>query len=203
MNMQMRMMIVAALAASVACAQDGAGPGWNPGGGPPAESGLAGKARRGGEDHGARMSPELRAQMKADHEAIRDLAGAIRLETDEAKKAELVAQLRAKLGAVADRMQTAQEERLAQAEARLAGLKEKIAYAKENREKLLDEQVQRVLSGERPQRFDRFKDFPHAKGGRGGPDAGMAPPPGEEGPGGLPPPPEMDMPGEMPPPPAE
>ena len=100
-------------------------------------------------------------------------------------------------------MQATQEERLAQAEARLAGLKEKIAYAKENREKLLDEQVQRVLSGERPQRFDRFKDFPHAKGGRGGPAADMAPPPGAEEPGGLPPPPEMDMPGEAPPPPAE
>ena len=200
MNKQMLMMIAAALAAGVACAQDGAGPGWNPDGGPAAERS---KARRGEEGRGAMMSPEMRAQMKAEHEAIRDLAGAIRLETDEAKKTELVAQLRAKLGAVADRMQAAQEERLAQAEARLAGLKEKIAYAKENREKLLDEQVQRVLAGERPQRFDRFKDFPHAKGGRGGPAADMAPPPGAEEPGGLPPPPEMDMPGEAPPPPAE
>ena len=54
--------------------------------------------------------------MRATHEAIRDLAEAARLETDPAKKAELVAQLRTKLGDLGDRMQANQEKRLAQAE---------------------------------------------------------------------------------------
>ena len=123
---------------------------------------------------------------------------------DEAKKAEIVVRLRAKLGEVADLMQAKQEQRLAQAEERLGGLKERIEYAKAHREEMLDEQVQRVLSGERPQRPEAFKRFPHAKGGMGGPDFGpgddMPPPP--EGADELAPLPE-NMPEGMPPPPAE
>jgi hypothetical protein len=143
--------------------------------------------KRGGGDrpHGP-MTPEEMEQMRATHEAIRDLAGAARLETDPAKKTELVAQLRTKLGEAADLMQAKQEKRLAQAEEHLADLKAKLEYAKANRETLLDEQVQRVLAGEKPMRPDRFKDFPNAKGGR-------------------PPPPPMgdDLDDDMPPPPAE
>ena len=73
-----------------------------------------------------------------------------------------------------------------------ADLKAKIEYSKTNREKLLDEQVQRVLAGEKPQRPAAFDQFPHAKGG-------MPPPPPMED-DELPPLDDEDAP---PPPPAE
>jgi len=152
--------------------------------------------KRGGKDrpHGP-MDPAMMEQMKADHKEIKALGEAARSVTNEAAKAEIVAQLRAKLAEVADRMQAHQEQRLAQAEEHLASLKAKIEDSKTNRDKLIEEQVQRVLSGEKPQRPDRFNDFPNAKGGMPGrgPECGMPPPP----------PPGEDMPGEVPPPPAE
>jgi hypothetical protein len=151
--------------------------------------------KRGGGHPGGPMDPAMMEQMKADHKEIKALGEAARAVTNEAAKAEIVAQLRAKLGEVADRMQAHQEKRLAQAEERIADLKAKIEDSKTNRDKLLDEQVQRVLKGEKPQRPDRFNDFPNAKGGMPGhgPDCG----------GMAPPPPGDEMPGEAPPPPAE
>ena len=208
MKKTLMLMTVAALAAGVACAQNAgddnagcpAGKSRNREGG---HGGWNQTDKRGDRFNGP-VDAETMQKMRATHEEIRDLAGAARIETDEAKKAEIVARLRAKLGEVADLMQVKQEQRLAQAEERLAGLKERIEYAKTHREEMLDEQVQRVLSGERPQRPEAFKRFPHAKGGMGGPDFGpgddMPPPP--EGADELAPPPE-DMPEGMPPPPAE
>ena len=206
------LMIAAALAAGAAFAQEG-DPEANPP--PPAQPGAcdmsgprgAGKMAMRGERPAGPMSPEMMKQMRADHKAIRELGEAARAETDEAKKAELVGQLRAKLGEVADRMQAHQEQRLAQAEERLANLKAKIEEGKTNRDSRIEEQVQRILSGERPRRPDAFKQFPHAKGGMRG-DRGdwsrgdMAPPPGAEGDELAPPPPE-DMPDDAPPPPEE
>lgn len=160
--------------------------------------------RGGGERPGGPMDPAMMEQMKADHKAIRELGDAARAVTNEAAKAEIVAQLRAKIGEVADRMQAHQEQRLAQAEEHLASLKAKIEESKANRDKLIDEQVQRVLSGEKPQRPDAFKQFPHAKGGMMRGDHGdwnrgeMAPPPEAEEADELAPPAE-----DMPPPPAE
>jgi hypothetical protein len=155
--------------------------------------------KRGGKDRpGGPMSPEEMEQMKADHKVIQELGEAARAETDPAKKAEIVAQLRTKLADVGARMLANQEKRLVQAEERLAGLKEKIEYTKANRETLLDEQVQRILAGERPMHPGQFKDFPNAKGGmsKGGPDFGGMPPPpmGDD----MPPPPPGDE--DMPPP---
>lgn len=196
-------------------------PAWNPGGG------QSGWNHRAGPPAGP-MSPEMMQQMRAEHQAIRELGEAARAETNETQKAELVAQLRVKLGEVADRMQKQQEERLAQAEERLAGLKDRIGYSKANRDQLLDEQVQRILSGEKPRRPEAFDKFPHAKGGqpgdegepgakrhgnrnrswdkRGhgmGPCEGMTPPPppAEEG-AEMAPPPAGDE-GMAPPPPAD
>lgn len=199
MKKTLMLMTVAALAAGVACAQSA---GDDNAGSPPGkawgrEGGRGGwnQADKRGERPAGPMDPETMQKMRATHEEIRDLAGAARIETDEAKKAEIVARLRAKLGEVADLMQAKQEQRLAQAEERLAGLKERIEYAKAHREEMLDEQVQRVLSGERPQRPEAFKRFPHAKGGMGrgpGPEADdpeFAPPPPEEMPDDPPPPP--------------
>lgn len=215
MKKTLMLMTVAALAAGVACAQDDASE-MNP---PPAgacdmsgphhgggQMGMRGNEKMGmrGDRPAGPMDDETMQSMRAIHEEIRDLAGAARIETDEAKKAEIVARLRAKLGEVADLIQAKQEQRLAQAEERLGGLKERIEYAKAHREEMLDEQLQRVLAGERPGRPDAFKRFPHAKGGmRGqgfGPGGEMPPPPADM-PDDMPPPEEM--PGDLPPPPAE
>ena len=174
------MILMAALAASSAYAeQDSSKPKqpngtktWNCDAGGQEHRGQMDK--RGGRPDGP-MDPEMMEAMKANHKAIRELGDAARAETDAAKKAELVVQLRAKLVEVADRMQANQEKRLAQAEERLSGLKAKIEEAKANRATLIDEQVQRILSGERPQRPERFNDFPNAKGGRHGAPGGMAP----------------------------
>ena len=207
MKKTLMLMTVAALAAGVACAQSA---GDDNAGSPPGKAwGRAGgrggwnQADKRGERPAGPMDPETMQAMRAHHEEIRDLAGAARIETDEAKKAEIVARLRAKLGEVADLMQAKQEQRLAQAEERLAGLKERIEYAKTHRDEMLDEQVQRVLSGERPQRPEAFKRFPHAKGAQRGPGfgpGGEMPPP-EGMPEDMPPPEEM--PDDLPPPPAE
>lgn len=214
MKKTMLMLAVAALAAGSACAQEGnpenenpQGKAWGHKGGD--RQGWGQMDKRGGKDRpGGPLDPAEMEQMRAEHEAIRDLAGAIRLETDPAKKAALVDQLRAKLGVVADLMQVKQEKRLAQAEERLAGLKEKIEYGKTHRAELVEEQVQRILSGERPKRPAAFDQFPNAKDGmmRGGHGDWsrdeMAPPPGAEGDELAPPPPE-EMPDALPPPPAE
>ncbi len=143
------------------------------------------RADRGprGERAGGPMPPEMREQMKADMRAIRELGRAARAETDETKKKEAVEQLRAKLGEVADRIQAHQEERLAQAEERLGELKARIEDGKVRRGERIDEQIDQILSGERPPNPEAFKDFPYAKGGkgprpggRGGPGFGGYPP---------------------------
>ena len=197
MKKTLMLMTVAALAAGGACAQNAggenaghpSGKAWGREGG---RGGWNQMDKRGDRPAGP-MDAETMQAMRAAHEEIRDLAGAARIETDAAKKAEIVARLRAKLGEIADLMQAKQEQRLAQANERLADLKERIEYAKAHREEMLDEQVQRVLSGERPQRPEAFNRFPHAKGGQRGPGFG---------PGGEMPPPE-EMPDDLPPPPAE
>ena len=203
MKKTLMILAIAALAAGTAFAQrgdgrgpmrDGSGPGDCDMTGP---GPMAGKALRGDRERpGGPMSAEMKDQMRAEHRAIRDLGQAARAETDEAKKAELVAQLRAKLGEVADRMQAHQEERLAQAEERLADLKARIADGQANRDSRIEEQIQRILAGERPPRPAAFDRFPHAKGAQRGPGFG----PG----GGMPPPPPPeDMPEDLLPPPEE
>ena len=199
MKKTLMLMTVAALAAGIAGAQSA---GNDNAGNPPGKA-WGREGGRGGWNQADKrtarpagpVDAETMQKMRATHEEIRDLAGAARIETDEAKKAELVARLRAKLGEVADLMQAKQEQRLAQAEERLAGLKERIEYAKAHREEMLDEQVRRILSGERPARPEAFDRFPHAKGGMGrGPGFG---------PGGEMPPPPEEMPDDLPPPPME
>ena len=148
------------------------------------------RAHQGGENRpGGPMSPEMMEELRAEHHAIRGLATAARNETDETRKAELVDQLRVKLGEVADRVQAHQETRLAQAEEQLATLKERIDYARENRDELIEEQLERILSGERPMRPGAFRDFPYAKEGYPPPPP---PPFGPDMPEHLPPPPLLD-----------
>lgn len=195
MKKTMLILAVAALAAGTAFAQRGDGRGPKRNGTGPEDCGMtgpgpkAGKALRG-ERPGGPMSAEMKDQMRAEHRAIRELGNAARAETDEAKQAELVAQLRVKLGEVADRMQAHQEERLAQAEERLSGLKERVADGKANRDARIEEQIQRILSGERPPVPDAFKQRPYAKGAKGAKNARRGPGDGLGlGPCGDPPPP--------------
>lgn len=201
MKKTLMLIALATLAAGSACAQEGGSgqppppgdPAWNRegGGGPP----WARIEKRGHRPDGP-MSSEMMEQMGATHRAIKALGEAARLETDPAKKAVLVEQLRAKLREAADLMQAHQEQRLAQAEERFAGLKEKIEYSKANRDGMIEEQIQRILAGQPPRRPAAFDKFPQAKGGLppdGPGDAEMPPPP--------PPLDDEDMP--PPPPPAE
>ena len=210
MKTTLMLITAAALSAGVACAQNAGGdnagcPAGKAKGRDGGRPGWSQMDKRGDRPAGP-VDAETMQKMRAMHEEIRDLAGAARIEADATKKAELVARLRAKLGDVADFMQAKQEQRLAQAEERLAGLKERIEYAKAHRDEMLDKQVQRILAGERPGPSDAFQRFPHAKGGLRGPgrDAGgfgFAPPPEGDGDDELPPP--GDMPEDMPPPPEE
>ena len=73
-------------------------------------------------------------------------------------------------------MQTHREERLAAAEAQLTQLQQQVRDAKRDRERRADEQVQRILSGERPAQPDAFRQRPRAKQDQG---RGLPPPPQE------------------------
>ncbi len=187
---------VLALASGTALAQQGDGSGMKRGGGPDGDRGMRDANR---EKRGDPVSDEMRAQMRAERDAIRDILGAIRLETDDARKAELTGQLRTRLGTIADRMQEHQEARLAQAEERFNALKERIEQAKANRDTLIEEEVQRLLSGERPGRPATFDEFPYAKGGMRGPGKGDDRP-GRGPHGRMPPPPSEEAFDDMPPP---
>ncbi len=196
MKKTLMLITIVGLTAGSALAQRGEGLGRMRDDGP-----QAGKAK-----HGSRMSEEARAEIRAERDEIRDLVGAIRVETDETRKTELTAQLRAKLNVVADRMQEHHQKRLEEAEQRLDALRERIDDSIDNRDELIEEQIERLLAGERPGRPTAFDDFPYAKkGGRGeGRDGGRGG--NRKGPGGWmneppPPPPEDDMPGDEPPPP--
>ena len=190
MKTTMMALIVAAVAAGTAWGEESNGCGEQPKGCPWANKQGEKSAWSPGEERGHHpggpMDHEMMGLMKANHKAIRELGEAARAETDPAKKEEIVAQLRTKLGEVNDLMQKKWEERLAQAEERISDLREKVEYSKANRDELIEEHVQRILSGEKPQRPDRFKDFPNAKGGH------LPPPPplGDEEEGDLPPPEE-------------
>jgi len=126
-----------------------------------------GNWKRGGRDGG--MRKEMKAEMRAMHKGIKQMGKAIRDETDEAKKAELIADLRVKLNEIADKMQAKGEERLTKAEQRLEKLKSKIEESKNNRDAMIDEKIERIISGKGPkhQGTDAFKNHPYAKGGHG------------------------------------
>ena len=157
MKKTLMMLMIAAFAAGTAFAEDGDGKqgekknkAWGrDGGGKPACSQTCPGGGKGRSCCGAVCS-ETKKQMKADHKAIRKLGKAARAEKDEAKKAELVAQLRAKLGEVADRRQ-------AQIEACIAQMKARLEDEKTNRDSQIEERLQRILSGEEPRGFWRGK----------------------------------------------
>ena len=105
------------------------------------------------------MSEEKRAEMKAKHgkmkaerEATQKLADAARTETDPVKKAELVGQLRAKVTKHVEKMQATFAKRLEKAEKGVTKMKERLVEAEKNKEQKIEEHVQKLFSGEKPQR---------------------------------------------------
>lgn len=183
----------------------------------------------GGEARHMGPTPEQREEFAA----FRALCKAVRGETDEAKKAEMVEELRAKLGKMADEQCERQKARLAAAEERIAeqkarldaqveALRAMIDDAEAHRAEWIDEQVECILSGERPpmRRMHHGKcgadrDMGGPEGcpgprqcrgkGKGGPKDGgrcfKRGCHGKHGCEGVPPPPPEEEGGELPPPP--
>lgn len=131
-------------------------------------------------------------EQRAEFAAFRQLCKAVREETDEAKKAELVESLRAKLGEMADHQRDAQKARLAAAEKRIEeqkarldrqieALRGMIAEAEADRDAWIEGQIQCILSGERPpmrhpHRGEGFGGMPPPSEGHGS-RCGMGRPP--------------------------
>ncbi len=118
-------------------------------------------------------------EQRAEFAAFRKLCKEVRTETDEAKKAELVESLRAKLGEMADHQRDANQARLAAAEKRIEeqkarldrqveALRGMIAEGESNRDEWIESQVQAILSGERPP----MRHPHHGKGMGDGPRCG-------------------------------
>lgn len=94
------------------------------------------------------INPQAVEKMKAQHEALMKLGEAARNEIDPVKKEVLVNELRAKLTEIADRTLAAQRKRLERAESELPKLRERLANAEKNKEARIEEQLQKILSGE-------------------------------------------------------
>jgi hypothetical protein len=101
-----------------------------------------------GDRQRPQMSPEQMEKMRAQHEAIRSLGEAARNETDPAKKEELVGQLRTKLTEISGNMQAEGLKRLEKAEQDILRLKERMEEFDANKSARIEEQIQRILSGE-------------------------------------------------------
>jgi len=110
------------------------------------------KRERRQERRRPRLSEEQRAAMKAHYEKVQNLSEAARAEADPAKKAELVEQLRAVLTEGAQRMQAQFRKRIEKAEQDLMKMKERLAEGETQMEQRVEEHLQRLLSGEKPER---------------------------------------------------
>jgi hypothetical protein len=102
-----------------------------------------------------KLTEEQRAEMKTHYEEVHALAETARAEADPVKKAELTEQLRAKLTEGAQEMQERFLQRVEQAEAKLEKMKERLAEGEKNMEQRVDEHLQKLLSGEQPERKGR------------------------------------------------
>jgi hypothetical protein len=98
------------------------------------------------------FSDEQRSQMKERYQVIKKLAEAARAETDPAKKAELTNQLRDKLTENAKKMQEQYRRRMKEAEKELAKMKERLDKGEADLEQRVEQKLQKLLSGEKPER---------------------------------------------------
>ena len=88
-------------------------------------------------------------KMKANFQEMQKLVDAARAEADPAKKAVLVDQLRAKLTEGAERMHAGFNERLKRAEVEVEKMKQRLAEEVKNKDKKVEEQLRRLLAGEK------------------------------------------------------
>jgi hypothetical protein len=109
------------------------------------------------------LNEEQRTKIKAYYEEVHQLAEAARAEAEPVKKEELVGQLRAKLTEGAKRMQAEFSKRLEQAEKDVAKMRERLDEGEKNMSARVEEHLQKILSGDRPE---------HPRGDRSGPRAG-------------------------------
>ena len=163
--------LMVTLAAGFAAAEEKA-PWWKLGFGGDAEEQVAPEQMRqrpqGGrpemqrDPRRGKISEEQRAKIKAEYEAIHSLATAARSEVDPVKKAELTEQLRAKLTEGAEKMQAQFRKRLEKAEAGVVKMRERLEQGEKEMSKRVDDHLQKLLSGEKPER----KKGPGAEGQR-------------------------------------
>jgi uncharacterized protein YPO0396 len=106
------------------------------------------QAREGMIERRGQANPEQMEKMKAQRDALMKLGEAARNETDPAKKEALVAQLRAKVTEMNEKMLAELKKRVEQADQEMPKLKERLADAEENKATRIEEQVQRILKGE-------------------------------------------------------
>jgi hypothetical protein len=104
--------------------------------------------------HRPKFTEEQRAEMKAQYEAIKKLAEAIRSETDPVRKEALTSQLRAKLTEGAEKIQMQYRKRIEDAERDLAKMKERLKKREADLEQRVEEKLQKIISGEDPGRRD-------------------------------------------------
>jgi hypothetical protein len=178
---------ILSLVAGIAAAEEAKGAWWKRGADAEGEQvaqqtpGTQGQQRpsRGGDRDRAGMmqrrrhqvSEEQREKIRAQFEEIRTLGEAARNEADPVKKKELVGQLRIKLTEGQQRMQAEFRKRIEKAEADLVKQRQRLDENEKNLPNRVEEQLQRILSGEGPQR---------GMGGKG--PKGDGPRPGRKGP---------------------
>lgn len=137
------------------------------------------RTHQGDEERG-RMMPRDSQQMekmKAQHEELRKLGEAARNETNPAEKEKRIDELRKKLTAVTDQILTEQKKRLDKAEKELIKQKARLAEAEQNKATRVEEQLQRILAGERIGRPEGKAKGPAESDGR---QRKKAPPSGAE-----------------------
>lgn len=164
-------LLLAVFAAGIAAADDSA-PWWKFGFGddpekelvpppePPPEEGPRFEGRRSDmremrKHRGPMMNEEQRAKIKAYYEEIHRLAEAARSEADPVKKEALVGQLRIKLTEGAERMQEEFRKRLEKAEQEVVKMRDRLEEGEKNMSARVEEHLQRILSGESPERSRR------------------------------------------------
>lgn len=103
------------------------------------------------EEDRPHFSPEQMEKMKAQRDAVMKLGEAARAETDPVKKDELIAQLKTELNKVADKMHAMHQKGIERAEKDLERLRKRMSQAEENREQMIEDQLQRILSGQKPE----------------------------------------------------
>jgi hypothetical protein len=118
-------------------------------------SGSKRDGQKGSKRDGQKGNNEKRGgEMKAHHNELKSLTAAAQSETDPAKKEALIEQIRTKMTAGAEKMQEEYRKRLERAEQGVEKMKQRLADAEKNRDQRIEENIKRLLSGEKMERPD-------------------------------------------------